>query len=156
DSGATGSAGGTAGAEGEDAALVLDTAVTTLRAFDGFEAFSTSTRREEPPRARRGPAAGTAPGREPAGRRTLQPRGVVAYAPARVVRARSAAGSGHSAAQPPAGATGSGPAPQRHANVAVSDRTLTAMKGIVLSDSGVPSSLDEMTALCAEDFPIEE
>ena len=156
DSGATGSAGGTAGAEGEDAELVLDTVVKILRAFEGFESFSMSTRREESARAMRELEAGIAPGREPAKWRTLENFGFEAYAPVRVVRARSAAGSGHSAEQPTAGPTGSGPASQRHTNVAVSDRTLTAMKGIVLSDSGVPSSLDEMTALCAEDFPIEE
>src|SRR5699024_4846625 len=155
DSGATGSAGGTAGAEGEDAELVLDTVVKILRAFEGFESFSMSTRREESARAMRELEAGIAPGREPAKWRTLENFGFEAYAPVRVVRARSAAGSGHSAEQPTAGPTGSGPASQRHTNVAVSDRTLTAMKGIVLSDSGVPSSLDEMTALCAEDFPIE-
>src|SRR5699024_6820416 len=76
-----------------------------------------------------------------------------AYAPVRVVRARSAAAS---AGRPSAAVMGSGTASSRPTSFAAGEQPLTAMKGIALSDSGVPSSLDEMTALGAEDFLIEE
>src|SRR5699024_10979994 len=76
---------------GEDVSLVLDTAVKILRAFEGFESFSMSTRREESARLMRELEAGVAPAREPAKWRTLENFGFEAYAPVRVVRARSAA-----------------------------------------------------------------
>src|SRR5699024_11788467 len=47
DTGADGHAGLEAPSSGEDVSLVLDTAVKILRAFEGFESFSMSTRREE-------------------------------------------------------------------------------------------------------------
>src|SRR5699024_11485774 len=76
-----------------DVSLVLDTAVKILRAFEGFESFSMSTRREESARLMRELEAGVAPAREPAKWRTLENFGFEAYAPVRVVRARSAAAS---------------------------------------------------------------
>jgi purine catabolism regulator len=156
DTGADGHAGLEAPSSGEDVSLVLDTAVKILRAFEGFESFSMSTRREESARLMRELEAGVAPAREPAKWRTLENFGFEAYAPVRVVRARSAAASEGSAGRPSAAGTGSGTASSRPTSFAAGEQPLTAMKGIVLSDSGVHSSLDEMTALCAEDFPIEE
>ena len=156
DTGADGHAGTEAPSTGEDVSLVLDTAVKILRAFEGFESFSMSTRREESARLMRELEAGVAPAREPAKWRTLENFGFEAYAPVRVVRARSAASSEGSAGSPSAAISGPGTASSRRPSFAAGDQPLTAMKGIVLSDSGVHSSLDEMTALCAEDFPIEE
>ena len=130
---------------GEHVALVLDTAVKILQAFEGFESFSMSTRREESARLMRELEAGIAPGREPAKWRTLENFGFEAYAPVRVVRTRSAAVP-----------SAPGARSRRGTDFAAGDQPLTAMKGAVLSDSGVHSSLDELTALCAEDFAIEE
>ncbi|WP_209326301.1 PucR family transcriptional regulator [Brevibacterium renqingii] len=155
DSGADGRAGGEIRSAGEDVSLVLDTAVKILRAFEGFESFSMSTRREESARLMRELEAGVAPGREPAKWRTLENFGFEAYAPVRVVRARSAAASDGSARKPTAAVSEPGSASSRRTEFAAGGQPLTAMKGIVLSDSGVHSSLDEMTALCAEDFAIE-
>ncbi|MCD1286094.1 MULTISPECIES: helix-turn-helix domain-containing protein [unclassified Brevibacterium] len=130
--------------EGSAAMLVLDTAVKILRAFEGFESFSISTRREESARLMRELQAGVAPGREPATWRTLENFGIPAYSPVRAIRARLPLMSAETAPQ------------ESVLRAASSEPSRAAMNGIVLSDSGMNSTTDEVTALCVSDFPIEE
>lgn len=141
---ALGLGGRTDDSDGSVVMLVLDTAVKILRAFEGFESFSISTRREESARLMRELQAGVTPGREPATWRILENFGFVAYGPVRAVRARL-----------PLTTSQSVPQASVPRNASVESFTAT-MTGIVLSDSGMNSTTDEVTALCAADFPVEE
>ncbi|WP_186293205.1 CdaR family transcriptional regulator [Brevibacterium aurantiacum] len=118
---------------GADVALVFDTMTKILQAFEGFESFSISTRREESARLMRDLEAGVSPGNEPARWRSLEKFGFAPYQPVRIVRARADTGTSSAAQQSP---------------------TLT--QGIVASDTGYTTSAVEHTALCAEDFAVED
>lgn len=120
--------------EGEGAAggLVLDVMSKLLRAFEGFESFSISNRREESVRVLRDLEAGVSPGREPALWRLLESFGFVAYEPIRAVRVRldSADSEPTRPTLPPGG-------------------------GLVIRESGYGTSAIEQTVVCAGDFDIE-
>lgn len=121
--------------EGEGGAagsLVLDVMSKLLRAFEGFESFSISNRREESVRVLRDLEAGVSPGREPALWRLLESFGFVAYEPIRAVRVRldSADSEPTRPALPPGG-------------------------GLVIRESGYGTSVIEQTVVCAGDFDIE-
>lgn len=132
-SGGAGTADESGRGSGADVALVLDTIVKILQAFEGFESFSVSTRKEESSRLMRDLEAGVSPGHEPARWRSLENFGFVPYQPVRIVRARI--GSDRSGSMRPLPTTG---------------------QGIVVSDTGYTASAVEHTALCAADFAIEE
>lgn len=116
-----------------DVSLVFDTLTKILQAFEGFESFSISTRREESARLMRDLEAGVSPGNEPARWRSLEKFGFVPYEPVRIVRARAGTGASSPAVQSP-----------------------TLSQGIVASASGYTASAVEHTALCAEDFAVED
>lgn len=116
----------------DELGLILDTSAKLLRAFEGFETFSMSTRREESARLVRDLEAGVSPGREPGVWRVLENFGFDSYEPVRIIRARISAGSRGSK---------HGKKPER---------------GIVISDSGQMSAVIERTALCVSEFDIAE
>lgn len=118
--------------------LVLDTIAKLLQAFEGFEAFSISTRTEESARLMRDLEAGISPGREPALWRLLENFGFIPYEPVRLVRIRMSA-------QVTRGRVRSG-----------QDGGRGTDRGIVVSDSGQSSLTAELTALCADGFPVEQ
>lgn len=121
--------------EREDSAavgLILDVMTKLLRAFEGFESFSISNRREESVRVLRDLEAGVSPGREPAIWRILESFGFVAYDPIRAVRVRLDFADSESPRPvlPPGG-------------------------GLVIRESGHGTSTIEQTVLCSGDFDIE-
>lgn len=118
----------------DELGLILDTSAKLLQAFEGFETFSMSTRREESARLVRDLEAGVSPGREPGVWRVLENFGFDSYEPVRIIRARISVG---------ADSRGSshGQKPER---------------GIVISDSGQVSTAIERTALCISEFDIAE
>lgn len=116
-----------------DVSLVFDTMTKILNAFEGFESFSISTRREESARLMRDLEAGISPGNEPARWRSLESFGFAPYQPVRIVRARTGAGPSRTTRQSP-----------------------TPIQGIVASDTGYTTSAVEHTALCAEGFVLED
>ena len=121
--------------EGEGAVaggLILDVISKLLRAFEGFESFSISNRREESVRVLRDLEAGVSPGREPALWRLLESFGFVAYEPIRAVRIRLDTADSESArpALPPGG-------------------------GLVIRESGYGASAIDQTVVCSGDFDIE-
>lgn len=116
-----------------DVSLVFDTMTKILHAFEGFESFSISTRREESARLMRDLEAGVSPGNEPARWRSLEKFGFVPYQPVRIVRARASTSASSAAVQSPA-----------------------LSEGIVASDTGYATSAVEHTALCVEDFAVED
>lgn len=120
--------------------VVTDTIAKLLRAFEGFESFTISTRKEESARLMRDLEVGVTPGREPALWRLLENFGFNSYQPVRIVRARMSLNEGR---------TGS-----RHERSPRSH--LGEELGLVIDDSEYTSSAVERTALCAADFPIEE
>ncbi|MGO2985952.1 MAG: PucR family transcriptional regulator [Brevibacterium aurantiacum] len=114
------------------AEVILDVLSKLLRAFEGFESFSISNRREESSRVLRDLEAGVSPGREPALWRVLETFGFAAYEPIRALRLRiDASDPGHGKPTPNPGS------------------------GLVIKDSGHFSSMVEQTALCTADFDIE-
>lgn len=116
-----------------DVSLVFDTMTKILQAFEGFESFSISTRREESARLMRDLEAGVSPGNEPARWRALEKFGFIPYQPVRIVRARSSTGESSAVRQSP-----------------------TMTQGIVASDTRYTTSAVEHTALCADDFAVED
>lgn len=118
--------------DGATGSLILDVMSKLLRAFEGFESFSISNRREESFRVLRDLEAGVSPGREPAIWRLLESFGFVAYEPIRTVRIRLDVADSDSARPvlPPGG-------------------------GLVIRESGNGTSLIEQTAVCSGDFDIE-
>ncbi|WP_350270201.1 helix-turn-helix domain-containing protein [Brevibacterium sp. CBA3109] len=114
------------------AEVILDVLSKLLRAFEGFESFSISNRREESSRVLRDLEAGVSPGREPALWRVLETFGFAAYEPIRALRLRiDASDPGRGKPTPNPGS------------------------GLVIKDSGHVSSMVEQTALCTADFDIE-
>ncbi|MCS4594201.1 helix-turn-helix domain-containing protein [Brevibacterium sediminis] len=127
-----GRAGSGTGTTHPSAEVILDVLSKLLRAFEGFESFSISNRREESSRVLRDLEAGVSPGREPALWRVLETFGFAAYEPIRALRLRiDASDSGHGKPTPNPG------------------------RGLVIKDSGHVSSMVERTALCTADFDIE-
>lgn len=118
---------------GAEVALVFDTMTKILRAFEGFESFSISTRREESARLMRDLEAGVSPGNEPARWRSLEKFGFVPYQPVRIMRARASKDASSDGVQVP-----------------------TLAQGFVASDTGYSTSAVEHTVLCAESFVIED
>ncbi len=121
--------------EGEGAVaggLILDVISKLLRAFEGFESFSISNRREESVRVLRDLEAGVSPGREPALWRVLESFGFVPYEPIRAVRVRLDSGDSE---------------PARPA--------LPPGSGIVIRESGYGTSAIELTAVCSGEFDVE-
>lgn len=116
-----------------DVTLVFDTMAKILQAFEGFESFSISTRREESTRLMRDLEAGVSPGNEPARWRSLESFGFVPYQPVRIVRARTGTGMRSAARQSP-----------------------TTVQGIVASATDYTTSAVEHTALCSEGFAVED
>lgn len=116
-----------------DVSLVFDTMTKILQAFEGFESFSISTRREESARLMRDLEAGVSPGSEPARWRSLEKFGFAPYEPVRIVRARVGTGASRIAVKSP-----------------------TMSQGIVASDSGYTTSAVEHTVLCTADLAVED
>ncbi|WP_168216678.1 MULTISPECIES: PucR family transcriptional regulator [unclassified Brevibacterium] len=112
--------------------VILDVMSKLLRAFEGFESFSISNRREESSRVLRDLEAGASPGRESAIWRVLENFGFAAYEPIRALRLRLEASD--SALRQPAPIRGS---------------------GLVIKESGYVSSMIELTAICSAGFDIE-
>ena len=112
--------------------LILDVMTKLLRAFEGFESFSISNRREESFRVLRDLEAGVSPGREPAIWRLLESFGFVAYEPIRAVRIRLDVSDTEAArtSLPPGG-------------------------GLVIRETGNGTSSIEQTAVCSGDFDVE-
>lgn len=124
------------GAEAEQsvatAEVILDVASKLLRAFEGFETFSISNRREESSRVLRDLEAGVSPGREPAIWRILESFGFTSYEPIRALRIRL---------------DGTDAVPIRQAP--------SPGGGLVIKESGNGSSVIEQTAICTADFDVE-
>lgn len=116
-----------------EADLVLDTVSKLLRAFEGFESFTISNRKEESARLLRDLEAGVSPGRESVMWRALEDFGFVSYEPIRAVRIRTDV-------EEPGGRR----------------RAPSPGKGMIVKDSGYVSSVIEHTALCLTDFDIVE
>lgn len=116
-----------------DVSLVFDTMTKILQAFEGFESFSISTRREESARLMRDLEGGVSPGSEPARWRSLESFGFVPYQPVRIVRARVRTGAQGGTRQTP-----------------------TTVQGIVTSATDYTTSAVEHTALCAADYAVED
>lgn len=141
--------------DAKELGLILDTGAKLLQAFEGFETFSMSTRREESARLVRDLEAGVSPGREPGVWRVLENFGFDPYEPVRIIRARISVSD-----------------ERAFANAGVSERRLGALRpsagsrgsshgqkperGIVISDSGHISAAIERTALCVSEFDIAE
>lgn len=123
----------------DELGLILDTSAKLLQAFEGFETFSMSTRREESARLVRDLEAGVSPGREPGMWRVLENFGFDPYEPVRIIRARISVGSDRASA-----------------NAGASDMRQKPERGIVISDSGHISTAIERTALCVSEFDVAE
>lgn len=133
------------GSRGPAVDLVLDTVVRMLLAFEGFESFSLSARREESARLMRDLEIGVTPGREPAKWRALEDFGFVAYEAVRIARIRLEAESAYAAR--------SSFAAEGHGSSA---RRIGAAKGIVVADAGSTSTVIEQTVLFTDGFPLAE
>lgn len=142
--------------EGTDGlGLIIDTSAKLLQAFEGFETFSMSTRREESVRLMRDLEAGVSPGREPGVWRILENFGFDSYEPVRVIRARISMDDERAFASSAASAR-IGRTPRPSAGSRGPDRGQKLDRGIVISDSGYTASVIERTALCVSGFDIVE
>lgn len=135
--------------------LILDTSAKLLQAFEGFETFSMSTRREESARLMRDLETGVSPGREPGVWRMLESFGFDSYEPVRIVRARMSVGGGRPLAGKDPSARGH-EVPSPSGGSRRSDQWQKPDRGIVISDSGHIASAIERTALCASAFDVAE
>lgn len=135
--------------------LIIDTSAKLLQAFEGFETFSMSTRREESARLMRDLETGVSPGREPGVWRILENFGFDSYEPVRIIRARISVGVDKAFASSAASARArrtSRPTDDSRGP----DRGQKPDRGIVISDSGYTASAIERTALCVSDFDVAE